>query len=67
MRDLIASLQRLDRTGRGPCGMRCASRARGCLLLSDAALPPTDRMVAKYFLIQGDKRSYLTMANIIQC
>jgi hypothetical protein len=43
---------------------RGTPRRRSCLRLSDGALPPTDRVLAEYFLIQGDESSYLKTANI---
>jgi hypothetical protein len=45
---------------------RGAPSGRSCLQLSDTALPPTDRVIAEYFLIQGDERSYLKTANIVR-
>jgi hypothetical protein len=40
---------------------------RSCLRLHDEWLPPTDRVIAEYFLIQGDELGYLETANISQC
>jgi hypothetical protein len=36
----------------------------GCLMCADHWLPPTDRVIAEYFLIQGDERGYLETVNI---
>jgi hypothetical protein len=41
--------------------------ARGCLHLQIPYLPRTDRVIAEYFLIRGDERSYLATANITRC
>ncbi len=38
--------------------------ARSCLVLRDGTLPPTDRVIAEYFMIQGDESRYLKTANI---
>jgi len=42
-----------------------APHGLSCLQLHDGWLPPTDRVIAEYFLIQGDERSYLETANIL--
>jgi hypothetical protein len=38
--------------------------ARSCFHLRDSSFPETDRVIAEYFLIRGDERSYLRTANI---
>jgi len=40
--------------------------AGSCLKLRNPSLPPTDRVIAEYFLIRGDEDTYLTTANIVR-
>jgi len=40
--------------------------ARCCLILTDPFLPPTDRVLAEYFLIRGAEEEYLQTANILK-
>ena len=37
-----------------------------CLQLKASDLPPTDRVIAEYFLIRGDERAYLETANTLR-
>jgi hypothetical protein len=46
---------------------RGTPRGCSCLQLDDPRLPPTDRVIAEYFLIQGDEPGYLETANILEC
>jgi hypothetical protein len=41
--------------------------ARSCLKLRSPSLPPTDRVIAEYFLIRGDEPTYVATANIARC
>jgi len=43
---------------------RGTRRGRCCLRLRGQWLPPTDRVIAEYFLIHGDERGNLETANI---
>ena len=38
--------------------------ARLCLMMLDPEIPPTDRVIAEYYLLQGDEQQYLATANI---
>ena len=38
--------------------------AKSCIHLRQSSLPPTDRVIAEYFLIRGDEKNYLATANV---
>ena len=35
-----------------------------CIHLRDLSIPPTDRVIGEYFMIKGDEKSYLRIANV---
>jgi hypothetical protein len=41
--------------------------ARSCIHLRDSTMPPTDKVIAEYFLIRGDEKGYLATANVTPC
>ena len=57
---------RISRDRRTLIITRGGHRFRGCLTCVDDSLPPTDRVIAEYFLIQGDERGYLDTVNLFR-
>lgn len=64
---LPARIYRIYRSGRRTDIFESGKlAARSCFHLRDTSFPETDRVIAEYFLIRGDERSYLRTANITQ-
>ena len=64
----ILNPRRLYRIHRENCGTEIYEdgilTANACMYTVDSSIPPTDRVLAEYFLLSGDEARYLSSANI---